>query len=186
MEVGSRLKAVALEIASLRKDVEDLRKKIGAYEARLELTPIREQQLAELTRSCEDARTYYESLLQKKLQSGMATKLEKRQQGERFRILDPASLPKQPEGKTKIIVLGWLLGLFVGGGLTVSREMADPTVHDEDDTARWSSLPVLGSIPVFRSKREQRRKRWFLRLESTAAVLLGLMSIAAAVHSYLG
>ena len=68
-----------------------------------------------------NSRTNYQSLLQKKMQSELASNLEKRQQGEQFRILDPANLPGRAEGRMRVIGLGWALGFALGCGLIALR-----------------------------------------------------------------
>ena len=89
---------------------------MSEYQARLNQEPVREQQLADLTRGYEQSKANYDDLLKKKNESAMATSMELRQQGERFRILDPPSLavktrlPQSPE------VLWHRLGNRIGVG----------------------------------------------------------------------
>src|SRR3989454_3710750 len=105
IDVDSRLKAVTAEIENDKREVDKLRKRIEVIHAHLSLTPMREQQLAEVTRNYENSRQYYQSLLQKKLESELATNLEKRQQGERFRVIDPASLPQKPHEHNRALII---------------------------------------------------------------------------------
>src|SRR5262249_28694056 len=77
-QLESQLKANELEITNRKQEVKTLEVQIEQYQARLNLTPIREQQLTDVARNHEQSRTNYESLLAKKLQSGMATDLAKR------------------------------------------------------------------------------------------------------------
>lgn len=185
MEVESRLRAVEPEIGGSRQEVERLRRRIAEYQTRVDRTPLREQQLAGVTRNRDNARGHYQSLLQKKQQSELATNLELRQQGEQFRILDPATLPRLPEGRTRIIVMGWLLGLCAGIGLTVLREVTDNAVHGEKEVSQCTPVPVLVSIPVLRSRWEETRQRFSRRLEVAVAALLVLLSLGAGVQTYL-
>src|SRR5207244_11313375 len=122
---------------------------------------IREQQRSEVTRNYENSRQYYQSLLQKKLESELATNLEKRQQGERFRIIDPPSLPQTPHEPNRVIIIlvGWVAGIFAGVGLTTLRESTDDTLRSED-LGHITRFPVLARIPVLRSPSEQARQTW--------------------------
>lgn len=185
VEIESRLKALTLEIESQKREREELRKRIREYQTRLDLTPVREQELAEITRTSENARAHYQSLLQKKLQSELASNLEKRQQGEQFRILDPASLPEKPEGRLEVILLGWIVGVCGGIGLTFLREFTDSTVHTERDVNHCASLPVLVSIPVLRSPDQEAWRKWSRRLQMAAVMLLTLLSLGTGIHTYL-
>ena len=186
-ELDSRLKATKAEIDGYQREMKQLRQRIKEFESRLNLTPLREQELAEVTRNYENSRQNYQSLLQKKLQSELATNLEKRQQGEQFRIIDPPSLPQKPSepDRLQIVLIGWALGLCVGVGLTAAREITDDTVHDEKALRDLTHLPVLVCVPVLRSRREQVRKMLTRALEAGGATLLFLISVAMGVYTYI-
>jgi polysaccharide biosynthesis transport protein len=79
----------------------------------------------------------------------MSGRLEQRWQGERFRMLDPASLPERPVfPKPQLFLgLGVILGFFVGLGACVVAEYLDPTVKDTDGLEAVQGYPVLASIP---------------------------------------
>ena len=95
-ELESQLKVNRIEIANREHALEELKGKIAEYQARLNREPVREQQLADLTRNYDQSRANYDTLLKKRNDSELATSLERRQQGEHFRILDPPSLPVKP------------------------------------------------------------------------------------------
>src|SRR3989442_232375 len=80
MEIESQLKASQLEMENRQRVIEELDASIGAYQSRLNQTPLREQQFADVSRDYDQSRVNYESLLAKKNQSELATNLEKRQQ----------------------------------------------------------------------------------------------------------
>jgi protein tyrosine kinase modulator len=187
VEVESRLKATKAEIDNHQAEGKKLQARMDDLESRLNLTPVREQQLAEVTRNYDNSRQNYQSLLQKKLQSELATNLEKRQQGEQFRIIDPANLPLKPSepNRLEIVVIGWALGLFVGLGLTALLEMTDETVHNERSLLECVQVPVLVHIPVIRSRPERIRTRLFRLCEAGAAVLLLAVSAGIGIYTYL-
>jgi len=60
MEVESQLKANKVEIENRQHAVQDLQKRIGEYQGRLNMTPMREQQMAGLTRDYEQSKKTYE------------------------------------------------------------------------------------------------------------------------------
>jgi len=80
----------------------------------------------------------------------MATNLEKRQKGEQFRIIDPASFPERPTkpDRLRLNLFGLLAGLAIGLGIALSLELADESIRSEHELARLTNLPVLASIPV--------------------------------------
>jgi uncharacterized protein involved in exopolysaccharide biosynthesis len=77
-----------------REGIKSLEQQIAFYERRIEDTPRREQELILLTRDYDNQEKNYRSLLDKKIQAQLAENLERKQQGEQFKILDPARLLK--------------------------------------------------------------------------------------------
>lgn len=188
IEIDSRVKALSLEIESRRKQMGSLRARIGAMEGRLNLTPIREQQLAEVTRDYQDAQVQYQSLLQKETQSQLATNLERRDLGEQFRILDPASLPDRPvaPNRVEIILGGWVLGFVAGIALAAAAEMTDTRLHGRRDLTRVTPLPLLTTVPILRTLRDEVRARRQPWTEAFALVLLVVVSLALGAYVLLG
>lgn len=184
VELDSRLKASELEIANHKKTVADLQTQIENVRKRVNMTPLREQQLSEITRTYENSRAHYQSLLQKKLQSELASNLERRQGGEQFRILDPASLPERPEGRLRILGIGWFVGLCLGLGFSALREFTAQSVNDRDDVKNVTDVPIF-EIPVIRSPKEQYRQRLRTAFEATTAVLFVAAALGASARTYL-
>ena len=88
-----QLRSNQVEIANREHSIVALKARVDDYQARLNQEPVREQQLADLTRGYEQSKANYDDLLKKKNESAMATSMELLQQGERFRMIDPPSLP---------------------------------------------------------------------------------------------
>ena len=99
--IESQLQSNQLEISNRDHAITALKAKVDDYQARLNQEPIREQQLADQTRGHDESKLNYDSLLKKKNESSMATSMEQPlQQGERFRVVDPPSLPRSPNFRT--------------------------------------------------------------------------------------
>ena len=88
----------------------------------------------------------------------MAARLEQRQGGRQFRILDRASLPERPSFPNRALfaLAGAIAGLLLGSGAAVSVDWLDPALRDADETAAMLGLPLLATIPFVRPK-DQRR-----------------------------
>jgi succinoglycan biosynthesis transport protein ExoP len=185
-EVDSRLKAVDLEMTNDKKQAEKLHRQVDELRGRLSLTPVREQQLSEVTRNYQNSHEYYQSLLQKELESELASNLEKRQVGEQFRIIDPPSLPDKPFKPNRPIILlgGWAVGLGLGLGLAGAREFAKNTVRTAMDLRQHTTLPVLIHIPVFQTSQQRRSLRLQHLIELGVGVVLLCVSLAAAIYTY--
>lgn len=173
-QLEGQLKANELEIANRKQEIKNLEAEIEQYQARLNLTPVREQQLAAVARNHEQSQTNYESLLAKKLQSEMATNLEKRQQGEQFRIIDPPSLPQKPYWPNRLLFsLGGLaLGAALGFASSVAKEMTEARIYSEDELQEVSSVPVLVTIPALPTNNEQLHQLRIRKLEMAFALVM--------------
>jgi succinoglycan biosynthesis transport protein ExoP len=182
-DVENRLKALETETASEQKDMADLQQKIKNVQSRIGMTPVREQQLSAITRSYENSRQQYQSLLQKKLQSELASNLERRQQGEQFRILDPASLPEKPAGRLKILGGGWIIGLLIGVGVALLKELLTGAVHEESDITTMSAVPVF-QLPTIRTRREARRYVVRVITEAAGAAILAAAAFGMTARTY--
>lgn len=179
MELQSQLKANQLEIANRQQSIQDLKTRIGQYQGRLNQTPVREQQLADLSRDYEQSRTNYQSLLAKRDQSELATNLEKRQQGERFRIVDPPSLPTKPFSPNRLMVnLIGLLGSIVFGGVVAGvAESADDSLYGDKELKALVPVEVLAELPPIPTVAEQQRQR---RKTYLGSFYVGIMLVTIA------
>jgi polysaccharide chain length determinant protein (PEP-CTERM system associated) len=146
-----QLERAGLEVRSLENRRTDLQAKIASIRGNVEETPRTEQELATLTRDYKKLDENYTALLTKQLDAQMSGRLEQRWKGDRFRMLDPASLPEKPvfPKKTVVVGLGVIMGLFVGLGAALVAEYLDPTVKDSEVLQAVQGYPVLASIPHF-------------------------------------
>lgn len=160
-ELESQLKANRVEIANREKSVKGGERQIQGYQSRLNTAPLREQQLADLTRDYDQSRKNYESLLAKLDDSSMATNLEKRQQGEQFRVLDPPNLPQKPYSpqRLRLSLIGLLAGLVLGVGGMAGAEAVDDRIYCRADLKEVSDAPVLSEIPPLLTVAEVDRKK---------------------------
>ena len=110
-----------------------------------------------------------------------------RQQGEQFRIIDPPNLPQKPSepNRFRIILVGWLVGLCVGIGLTALWEFTDETLRSEKHVRESTRLPILVRVPVLRSPTEEIRKKRNQALEVAGVTFLTLLSVAIGVYTHL-
>ena len=92
-QLRAKLHQDDLNIADMTKHQAQVQEQIHVLEGRVQSSPIVEQEYKELTRNYQTALDFYNNLLKNREQAAMATNLEQQQEGEQFRVLDPASLP---------------------------------------------------------------------------------------------
>ena len=186
MQIQSQLTANRLEIQNYEKRQKSLEAQIASYQARLNLTPETEQQLADISRGYDESKTNYNSLLQKQNQSQLATSLEQRQQGEQFSIIDPPSLPDKPSAPNHLLVsLGGLaLGVVVGLCLCAFIELTDVRVRHEKDLDGLVPARVLVGIPHLGAPGEDRLAMQNRRMGIGIAVVMAVLIVAGNLYAF--
>jgi uncharacterized protein involved in exopolysaccharide biosynthesis len=139
-------------IAERSKEQDQVKKQISVLQARVESSPIIEQEFKQLTRDYQTALEFYNDLLKKRDESAMASDLERRQEGEEFRVLDAPNLPDQPSfpNRPLFAFAGFVGGLGLGLGLAYVLEMQDTSFRTERDIETSLRLPVLAMIPAIK------------------------------------
>ena len=117
--------------------------------------PKREQELAGLTRDYNITQQNYQRLLDRFYEAKRAEDMEKRQQGEQFRVVDYAEPPQTPVSPNpmRIALIFLALGLGTGAGIIVMLEMLDTTVKGVKQLEGWSgNIPCITAIPLARQR----------------------------------
>ena len=137
-------------IAERSHEQDQIKQQIKVFQDRIQSSPAIEQEYKALTRDYQTALEFYNDLLKKRDQSAMASDLERRQEGEQFRVLDPANLPDQPSFPNRPLFAagGFAGGLALGLGLAFVLEMRDTSLRTERDIEFSLHLPVLALIPA--------------------------------------
>ncbi|MGA2317739.1 MAG: GNVR domain-containing protein [Thermodesulfobacteriota bacterium] len=155
-QLTEQYNSALLETKRLKEEEKDLKEQMNLYQRRIEDTPKREQEIVLLSRDYDLLKTNYQSLLDKNLQAQMAENLERKQKGEQFKILDPAVLPEKPikPDRNKILLIGGLLGIVLGIGLTWFRESSDQSFRTVSDLEEYLGIPVLATIPNLKEEKK--------------------------------
>jgi len=186
-QIQSQLQANKIEVTNREHSVAELKTKIESYQARLNQEPIREQQLADLTRGYDQSKANYDDLLKKKNESAMATRMEIAQQGERFTVVDPPSLPQKPSfpNRLKFCGIGIAFGLALGIFVAALLEMKDDRIYGEKELKDLLSATVLAEIPVIVNADDERKRHARMWLGWGTAALVFATILAGSAFSYL-
>jgi protein tyrosine kinase modulator len=181
LDLQAELAVVDHQLAANREEEQRLKATLTDYQSKVDAAPSRESELVELTRDYGTLQAAYTSLLTKREDSMIAANLERRQIGEQFRILDPASRPEKASNQRQrlaIMSAGAGLGLVLGLLVVGLREYRDSSFRQEDEVHRVLSLPVLALIPMMTSEGEDRKARWRRRLMDAVGTTVLVAAIA--------
>jgi succinoglycan biosynthesis transport protein ExoP len=177
-----RLRLIAKEIDRHTQQQAALQQQIASYQGKVQSVPVLETQLAELTRNYETSRQNYQSLLDKRLSAGMSEDLERKQQAERFTVLDPASTPEKPfKPKRLPLMLGAvLLSVVVSIASVLALDFFAGAVRSANELT--SLLPpkvhLLATIPPITSKADVRQAR-IVTLRVAVISLIACLALVA-------
>ncbi len=172
------------QVASNQAEAARLTQTIAAYQAKVDAVPTRESELVDLTRDYGTMQAAYSELLMKRENAQIAANLEHRRIGEQFRLVDVASRPQRPDNQRERLAItasGTIAGLVIGVLLVGLLEVRDSSFRRPEEVVQALSLPVLASIPLMASDREQRRTTRRQRLIDIAGVAVVVIAVAVLV-----
>ena len=186
MQIQSQLKANKLEIQSREAMIARLEAKVNQYQARLNATPGRQQELSDIMRNYDESKKSYDDLLGKTMSSSLATNLNTQQQGDQFRIIDPPSLPEKASfpDRFRFSLLGLGAGLALAFLFGVGTEFVDDRIRNETDLIEASTLPVLAEIPPLPTDGEIAAQRWKPWIAVAAAILVAIIIPTGIWYAY--
>ena len=147
--LSSRLAGLKSDIASGETQIRDLDRKAEEYRARLAATPDVEAVYNDMVAERNNLTLKYKEMQAKMMEAKVAHALESQQKGERFSLIESATLPEKPvkPNRLAIVLIGFVLGIGAGIGLAAITEFSDESVRDADTLERISGYPVLTTIP---------------------------------------
>ncbi len=187
LQLQGQLQSNQLEITSRERAIAGLEARINEYQGRLNTEPATEQQLDDITRGYEQSKANYDDLLKKKNNSVMATSMEQMQQGERFTVLDPASLPIKPDfpNRLKFCGMGIAAGLALGCLVVFLLEFFDDRIYGEKELKALLPITVMAEIPEIQSPVDEVKQKRRVALGWAMAAIIGAVIVAGSTFSFL-
>lgn len=187
LQLESQLEANKIEISNRERAIAALTTRISQYQARLSAEPASEQELADLTRGYEQSQANYNDLLKRENDSKMATSMEQMQEGERFTMLDPPSLPLKPDfpNRLKMCLAGLGVGSALGLLIVVVLEFLDDRIYGDAEITRLLPIAIISEIPNISTAADEQRQRRQMLLGWTMAAVILVVIVAGTTFSYL-
>lgn len=177
-----------LRAGSARAELERLQTQLDDVETRMSETPKVAEQLGALEREYQHLFDSYQQFSAKRLEAGVAADMERRQKGEKFRVLEAAVPSPQAAAPNRpvILMLGLVLGLLAGGGLGLLAEVTDLSFHDPRSLQSRLGIPVLAAVPpvLLESDRALTRTRR-MRSAFGAALVTSVVLVASLAGNWI-
>jgi len=133
------------KIKELSDQIAEKEKQSKILQDRLNTLPAEELKYIRFTRERKTNEDLYGLLLKRFKEAQISEAVAP----ENVSILDPAEPPDRPVSgdKKKKLLLGMLLGLFLGVGFVFILEEVDKTIKTREDIVRYLQFPIIGVIP---------------------------------------
>jgi polysaccharide chain length determinant protein (PEP-CTERM system associated) len=156
-----KLRDYEVEQSVLSGEIERLKADIAEYEQRIENTPRRAAELDHLEAQYKNVSEAIRTLQLKKVDADIGRTMETTSKGERFRVVESAELPTSPISPNRPVwfIAGTLIGMLIGLGALVVREMSDQSYHSVVDLQNSLGLPVLAAVPVIAAQNGNGERR---------------------------
>jgi uncharacterized protein involved in exopolysaccharide biosynthesis len=177
----SQLSGIQTDIVSVKRQIKEAKKMANIYRQRIDNTPKVEETYNTILAQRNNTQAKYDDLMRKHMEAKVAQGLEKEQKGEHFTLIDPPRFPEKPykPNRLKILLIGFVLAIGSGIGLTTLREMNDHSIRDSDTLTLATSFPVLASIPEIVTQEDLRRKKKKQIIIIIALVISVIASVVA-------
>ena len=187
LQLQSQLHADQIEIGNRTEAIANLKTRINDYQTRLSQEPAVEQQLSDLNRGYEQSQANYNDLLKKENDSQMATSMEQMQEGERFTMIDPPSLPIKPDfpNRLKMCGAGLGVGFALGVLLVAALEFFDDRLHSDKQIQSLLPVAVISEVPEIVTPSDLRRGKMRIALGWTLAAFVFITILAGSAFSFL-
>jgi polysaccharide chain length determinant protein (PEP-CTERM system associated) len=181
--LAAQLASARSEIQSVQRQIERQSAEAAEIRRRIATTPKVEEEYGALVAGRNNTQKKVDDLSRKLMEARVAHGMEKEQKGERFTLIDPPRLPEKPfkPNRLAIVLIGLVLGIGAGVGLTALREFSDDAVRSADLLEAATGFAVLAGVPVIVTAEDgarNRRRRWAW----AGAVVLSVALAVTCVH----
>jgi polysaccharide chain length determinant protein (PEP-CTERM system associated) len=181
---NGQLGVVVSEMKRLQEEQQHILSQVNQYQARVDATPLREQEIAALSREYQDTKAHYQGLLDKTYSADLATNMERNQASGFFTIIEPAHVPDKPISPHRLPLFGMAIPFCfaLSIGIVIIREKAKGAVRTERELRLLlpNATPILGNIPMVASQETERRMR-----QVAAIAVSGSLTCVLAVAAFL-
>lgn len=173
------------QLASVRARVKEYEERVDKLKEMVDTIPEVEAELARLNRDYNVNKKNYEELLERREAAKMSKEVDISADEVKFRVVDPPSVPYEPSGPPRIMMMSavllgaGLVGIAIGFLLYQIR----PTFEDAKNLKMVTNYPVFGSVSmVYTSDYLSKRRYALLAFAGIGLVLLCVYGLVVSVE----
>ncbi len=185
IQIKSDLDKIKVSISTLRAEKERIERQIKEIYKKLRAMPEVAKRYNELQLDYENLKAHYDELQKKLMIAKISENLQEDQLGERFEIIEPASLPETPckPNRKAICLIGFVLSVGASISCASVAEYLDKRIYDPETLERITGCQVLSVIPRIHTEEEKRRKRR-KNILLLLCLVLAVIGVIAAFHIF--
>ena len=179
-EVEDAYAEVKGTLSFLSQQRQELEAQLARLAVSIEQTPTVEMSLNNLYRTQEQLQSQYDLNLEKFNTAATGEEIELQQQGERFRVIEQASVPDEPIKPNRILLgVGAIFGgLAAGLGLLVLLEMLNQSIRRPVELTKHLGIKPFATVPYIATKGEILRRR----LKAATSILAVAICVPPALY----
>lgn len=187
----AQIQASEKELTDRKAEQTQILRDLTQYQQHLDRLPVREQEMAQITRDYEMAKANYKSLLDKETAAEMALDMERRQESERFTVIDRAQLPRRPIKPKRPMLYGGaaaaslVLGLLIGFAAEMRKNVFLGEWELPEGTPILARLPHIEIQAASHREKSASRRRWFNRGKGLAKASATSVLLAASCGAWM-
>lgn len=173
--IDDRLRALQMERRDVRSRLEEAERDIA-------IAPTVEKEWLTLNRGYSSLQEEYDQINRRISEAQMSETLESQNKGERFTILEAATLPTEPvePNRSAIIFLGVVAALGVGIGLCAILDGVDSSVRSGRDLELILGTTPLAAIPFIETAGDK-RVRQFKHISVMALIVISISAVVLSI-----
>lgn len=176
-----QVQAVGEELEAAVRDEQRARAQISQVQGKINLIPLREQQMSALMRDLDSYQKDYNDLLAKQLRYQQTISMEEQRHGAQYRLVEPPDLPIAPVSPKRLQLSLGAAGAGVAIGLVLAYllDLLKNSFRTENEIKRRLHAPLVVCLPLMQTRAEIRLKRKLRVLEWAAgSAMIAVVAVA--------
>jgi predicted nucleic acid-binding Zn-ribbon protein len=184
IDLQTQLGIAELNIKEGQEKLSHLQARAAECQRHIQATPEVEKAYLTLTRDYDNLKDKYQEVLKSASDASDARGIEAEHKGERFTVLDQASVPQTPSWPNVpvVVLVGFVLSVSVGAASVYVAELSDNAVRTAESLRGAVTPPVLSTIPYVDDEHDIRQRKCRRWLQVVLALLFVLFMVWSAFY----